>query len=67
MSKICDNCGKTKLVANVVRRDNQGVQSRTSTPKEVNLQTVTVVDENGHSCRMKLCTRCIKKMKNAGN
>ena len=67
MSRICDNCGKTQLVANVVRRDNQGVQSRTSTPKKVNLQTVTVVNENGQSCKMKLCTRCIKKMKNASN
>ena len=36
MSRICENCGKTKLVANVVQRDNQGVHSRTSTPKKVN-------------------------------
>jgi ribosomal protein L28 len=67
MSRICENCGKTKLVANVVQRDNQGVHSRTSTPKKVNLQSVTVTDENGRPCKMKLCTRCIKKMKSASN
>ncbi len=63
MSKICDNCGKTKMAANQVHRQSQWVQRRTLSPKNVNLQTVKVTDENGNTCKMKLCTRCIKKMK----
>ncbi len=63
MSKICDNCGKTKMAGNQVHRQSQWVQRRTSTPKNVNLQSVTVTDENGNTCKKKLCTRCIKKMK----
>lgn len=51
------------MAGNQVHRQSQWVQRRTSTPKNVNLQSVTVTDENGNTCKKKLCTRCIKKMK----
>ena len=47
MSKVCENCGKTQMAANQVHRQSQWVQRRTSSPKQVNLQNVTVTDENG--------------------
>ena len=65
MSRVCENCGKSQMAANQVHRQSQWVQRRTSSPKQVNLQNVTVTDENGNTCKKKLCTRCIKKMKSA--
>ncbi len=63
MSKICDCCGKTQMVANQVHRQSQWVQRRTSSPKQVNLQNTTIVDENGNAHRVKVCAKCLKKMK----
>ena len=65
MSRECDICGKSKMVANQVHRQSQWVQRRTSSPKEVNLQSVTITDENGNKTKKKVCTRCLKKMKAA--
>jgi len=36
---------------------------RTNTPREPNLQTVHLEDENGVMVKKTICTRCLKKLK----
>lgn len=63
MSRICDICGKTKMNGNKIKRDNQGIRGRNSYERLPNLQNITVTDENGRKSKMKVCTGCLKKMK----
>ena len=65
MSRVCDICGKTKMNGNKIKRDNQGIRGRNSYERLPNLQTVTVTDDNGQKSKMKGCTGCLKKMKQA--
>ena len=48
---------------NKIKRDNQGILGRNSYERLPNLQVVTVTKENGQKARMKVCTGCLKKMK----
>lgn len=63
MSKECEICGKTKLPGNQVKRQSKWVLRRTNTPRHPNLQTVHVENEDGVSVKVKVCTKCLKKMK----
>ncbi|MBQ8761937.1 MAG: 50S ribosomal protein L28 [Clostridia bacterium] len=65
MSRECEICGKTKMNGNKIKRDGQGILGRNSYQRQPNLQTVTVTEENGSTCKKRVCTRCLKKMKNA--
>ena len=72
MSRVCDICGKRKLVGgNITRRGLAkkvgGIgmhvvknMKRTFTP---NLQTVKVVDANGTVSTKTVCTACIRANK----
>jgi len=63
MSKECEICGKTKMAGNQVKRQSKWVLRRTNTPREPNLQTVHLEDENGVMVKKTICTRCLKKLK----
>ncbi len=55
MSKICEVCGKGRQVGYSVSHAN----NKRKKVWEPNLQKIRVVDENGQTKRMKVCTSCI--------
>lgn len=65
MSRECEICGKTKMNGMKIRRDSQGILGHNPHTRQPNLQTVTVTEENGRTCRKRVCTKCLKKMKSA--
>ena len=67
MSRECDICGKTKMAGCKIKRDNQGILGHNKYPRQPNLQNITVTAENGQKRKMKVCTRCLKKMKQETN
>jgi len=72
MSRICQNCGKIKVVGRQ-KSHKRGVAGKRwkkraqVTPRDfkINLQKATVVVD-GKKVQMKLCTKCIKKFKKLG-
>lgn len=66
MSRECEICGKTKMAGNQVKRQSKWVLRRTNTPRHPNLQTVRLETETGNPVKAKVCTRCLKKIKNEG-
>lgn len=50
-----------------IKRDNQGILGHNKYPRQPNLQNITVTADNGQKQKMKVCTRCLKKMKQEAN
>ncbi len=63
MSRECEICGKTKMAGNQVKRQSKWVLRRTNTPRHPNLQTVRLETETGNPVKVKVCTKCLKKIK----
>ncbi len=63
MSKECQICGKTKMNGMKIKRDSQGILGHNRYPREVNLQNTTIIDEKGNNKKIRVCTKCLKKMK----
>ncbi len=61
MSKVCSICGKGKQSGNLVSHSNR----KTPVLFEANLQKVKVKQENGTLKSQYVCTRCLKKLKQA--
>ena len=66
MSRVCDICGKSAMAGCKIKRDSQGILGHSNYPRQPNLQSVTVTEENGKKVKKTVCTRCIKKMKQSG-
>lgn len=56
MSKVCDICGKRPHTGNNVSHANNKTKRRFLP----NLQQVRAQMPNGESCRLRVCTRCIR-------
>jgi ribosomal protein L28 len=69
MAYICKNCGKTTSVGKS-QKHRRGVAGKrwknrvTATPRlfRPNLQTYSII-ENGKRVKVKLCAKCIKRLK----
>ena len=61
MAMRCDNCGKGIIFGHAVSH----AKNRTKRIFKPNLQKLHVLI-NGKKLNVKLCTRCIKKLKNSG-
>ena len=55
MARVCDICGKGRMVGNNVSHAN----NRTKRVFNVNLQTIRALI-NGATHRIRVCTRCIR-------
>ena len=55
MAKVCEICGKGRMVGNNVSHAN----NKTRTTWDVNIQTVRAVVD-GATKKIKVCTRCIR-------
>jgi large subunit ribosomal protein L28 len=60
MSKICVRCGKKPVTGNNVSHSNRKTRRRWLP----NLQKTTVVESNGSSKQVRMCTRCIRTLRN---
>jgi large subunit ribosomal protein L28 len=55
MARVCYICGKTPGTGNTVSHANNKARRRWLP----NLQTVKIIDAEGHRRRVRVCTRCI--------
>ncbi len=55
MAKVCEMCGKGRMVGNNVSH----AHNKTRTTWDVNIQSVRAV-VNGATKKIKVCTRCIR-------
>jgi len=56
MSKVCSVCGKAPSAGRNVSHSHR-VTNRTFRP---NIQKVTVVNDNGSTSKVNVCTKCLK-------
>ncbi len=56
MARICEICGKGPVTGNNVSHAHNKTRRRWLP----NLQNVRMVDSNGRTVRLKVCTRCIR-------
>lgn len=63
MSRECEICGKTKMNGMKITRDNQGILGHNPCKREVNLQNTTIIDAKGNNKKIRVCTKCLKKLK----
>ena len=63
----CQICGKKPVKANKVIRTGTGkwIKKRVSVVRKPNLQSVTIV-EGGQKKKLRVCTKCLKKLKKEG-
>lgn len=65
MARICDLCGKGHLKANLVARGiGNRVTQRTLRTQKPNLRTVRMQISGRNKVTMRLCTSCLKRLKN---
>ncbi|KKR32436.1 MAG: 50S ribosomal protein L28 [Candidatus Gottesmanbacteria bacterium GW2011_GWC2_39_8] len=62
MAYICDNCGKGRIHGHNVSH----AKNRTHRLFLPNLQTVSIVGEENRAKSVRLCTKCIKRMRKDG-
>lgn len=55
MARICDSCGKGRLIGNKVSHSN----IKTKKVQQPNLQSVHAVVDGVHQ-RIRVCTRCLR-------
>lgn len=65
MARICDLCGKGHLKANLVARGiGNRVTQRTLRTQKPNLRTVRMQINGRNKATMRICTSCLKRIKN---
>lgn len=56
MSQICEVCGKHPVAGRSISHSHR-VSNRTFTP---NVHKISIVDDNGHVRKARVCTSCLK-------
>jgi large subunit ribosomal protein L28 len=68
MSKVCEVCGKGTVAGKRVQHHSKGSKWRYKAPKtcrvfEPNVAKVKVLNEQGEISTIKVCMKCLKKVK----
>ena len=63
----CQICGKKPVKGNKVIRTGTGkwIKKRVPVVRKPNLQTITII-KNGQKKKMRICTKCLKRLKKEG-